>query len=159
MTTVVRRANAADAEALSSLNADVQALHATALPSRFKPVSAKTFPPAEVAALLARPDALAFLAEVDCVPAGYLYAEIVRRPETPFSYAYEMVYLHHISVRPGYRRKGVGHALLSALRATADDLRITLIGLDVWSFNEEARIFFRREGFTPYIERLWSGRD
>src|SRR5260370_1216980 len=94
---------------------------------------------------------------VDSIPAVYAYAETVHRPEAPFSYAYDMVYLPHLSVRPGRRRAGIGHTLLSALRSAARDLRIPLIGLDVWSFNEEARLFFRREGFTAYIERLWSG--
>jgi hypothetical protein len=26
----------------------------------------------------------------------------------------------------------------------------------VWTFNAEARAFFRRHGFAPYVERLWS---
>jgi ribosomal protein S18 acetylase RimI-like enzyme len=34
--------------------------------------------------------------------------------------------------------------------------RIDLVTLDVWTFNEEARAFFRRHGFTPFGERLWN---
>jgi ribosomal protein S18 acetylase RimI-like enzyme len=156
MSILVRRAGMADAETISRLNADVQALHAAALPGWFKPASASTLPPAEAAALIGGPDSLVFLAELGSEPAGYAYAEVIRRPEEPWREAFEMVYLEHISVRPEFRRKGVGAALLGAWRAGAAELGITLLGLDVWSFNEEARRFFRRHGFTAYNERLWN---
>jgi ribosomal protein S18 acetylase RimI-like enzyme len=152
----VRGATTADAELLSVLNADVQAVHATALPWRFKPPGPPSFPPAEASALLAKPENLVLIAEVDGKPAGYAYGEIVRRPETSLTYAYELLYVHHLSVRPEYRRNGIGSALLSAVRAAGLDLGITVLALDVWSFNEGARAFFRRHGFDQYNERLWS---
>lgn len=151
-----RQATTADAVLISSLNCDVQALHAAAMPWRFKPPGPDTFPPSSAAALLALPDHLVFIAEVSRDPAGYAYAEIVRRPETPFHYAHDLVHLHHISVRPGQRRSGVGRALIGAVRAAAEAEGIDLLTLDVWSFNEHARAFFCREGFAPYIERMWS---
>jgi ribosomal protein S18 acetylase RimI-like enzyme len=156
MPIVVRRANAADAETVSALNADVQALHAEALPWRFKPPGLDTFPPGAAAALLANAGNLVFIAEVDGVAAGYAYAEIVRRGETAFHHAHDLVYLHHISVRPEFRRLGVGGALLESVRAAAREAGIDEVALDVWTFNEAARAFFRRHGFVAYIERLWS---
>ena len=65
-----------------------------------------TFPPAEAAELIEDPNCLVFLAELGSEPAGYAYAEVIRRPEAPWREAYEMVYLHHISVQPACRRKG-----------------------------------------------------
>jgi ribosomal protein S18 acetylase RimI-like enzyme len=156
MATVIRQATAADAEIVSSLNADVQALHASALPWRFKPPSPETFPPSDAAALLAQPSNLVFVAEVDSLPVGYAYAEVIQRPEAPFHHAHEMVHLHHISVRPAHRRQGVGHALLDAVCLAGSQRGIELLTLDVWTFNEEARAFFHRHGFTSYIERLWN---
>lgn len=158
MPIAVRRAEAmeTDADLFSALNADVQAIHAAALPWRFKPPGPGTFPTAEALALLAKPENLVFLAHVDQNPAGYAYAEVMRRPETSLIYAYEMINVHHISVGSKYRRRGVGSALLRAVRASALDLGITLLALDVWSFNEDARAFFRRHGFDQYNERLWS---
>jgi ribosomal protein S18 acetylase RimI-like enzyme len=155
MKTVVRRASIADSELVSALNVDVQAVHAVALPSRFKPPLSGSMPQAEVAALLAKAETVVFLAYLDGTPAGYVYAEVVRRAETSLTYAYDMIYIHHISVRPNYRRLGVGSALLNAVRALGSDLSISLITLEVWSFNEAARAFFRRHGFDLYIERLW----
>jgi diamine N-acetyltransferase len=156
MPIAIRRATTLDAEVLSSLNSDVQTLHWSALPTHFKQPGPDTFPPAAAATLLAKPDNLVFVAEVDAVPVGYAYAEAVHRPETPFRYADDLIYVHHISVRPSHRKQGVGSALMDALRSAASDRGITVLALDVWTFNEAARSFFRRQGFTPYNERLWS---
>lgn len=152
----VRRATVDDAELIASLNADVQAIHAAALPSRFKAASAEAFDRAETVDLLTDPANLVFIADVDGEPAGYVYAEIIRRPETSLVYAYEMIYIHHISVRPAHRRRGVGTALIETLRAARRELNIGDLALDVWLFNDGARAFFRRHGFAVDHERLVS---
>jgi ribosomal protein S18 acetylase RimI-like enzyme len=156
MPVLIRRASTIDAELLSSLNVDVQTIHWSALPTRFKPPGPDTFPPSAAAELLAKPANFVFVAEVDSLPVGYAYAEVVHRAETPFSYADDLVYLHHISLRPSCRKQGLGRALMDAVRSAASGMGITVFALDVWTFNEDARSFFRRQGFTPYIERLWS---
>src|SRR5690348_15376323 len=139
MPIAIRQGTAADAEIISSLNADVQSLHAQALPTRFKPPSPETFPPAEAAALFDHAGNLVFIADVDSVPVGYAYAEVIHRFETPFTYAFDMIYLHHISVRPDHRKRGAGRALINAVLTVAGERGIDLVTLDVWSFNEEAR--------------------
>jgi len=156
MAIVVRRATNDDAALISTLNADVQAIHAAELPWRFKSPGPETFPPSAAASLLANPNNLVFVADIDSEPAGYAYAEVIRRSETPFHHAFEMIYLHHISVRSAHRRCGVGKSLIDAVRAAGQERGISLVTLDVYTFNEEARAFFRRSGFAPYIERLWS---
>jgi ribosomal protein S18 acetylase RimI-like enzyme len=152
----IRKAVTQDAATLGALNADVQDIHAAALPWLFKPSRPDTFAPGEVKCLLAQPENLFFIAEVDGTVAGYAYAEIREQPETPVSHAYDMIYLHHISVRPAHRRRGVGSALMGAVRDAAANAGITPIVLDVWTFNEEARAFFRCRGFAAYSEKLWS---
>jgi ribosomal protein S18 acetylase RimI-like enzyme len=156
MPIAVRKATTADAETVSSLNVDVQTIHWSAFPTRFKPPGSDTFPPTAAAALLAQPDNLVFVAEIGSAPVGYAYAQVVYRPETPFSYAENLVHLHHISVRPSYRNQGVGCSLMDAVRSAASERGMTVLTLDVWTFNENARSFFRRQGFTPYNERLWN---
>jgi GNAT superfamily N-acetyltransferase len=156
MSSVVRRASGADAELISALNVDVQGLHAAALPSRFKPSGPDSLPAAEALALIADPDHLVFIAEVDGAPAGYAYAELIFRHETSLHYASRTVYLHHLSVRPQYRRHGVGTNLIDAVRTAGRELGFTLLAADVWTFNHEARAFFIRRGFEVYNERLWS---
>jgi ribosomal protein S18 acetylase RimI-like enzyme len=157
MDIVVRAATPEDADAISRLNRDIQALHAQALPHRFKPPGPDTFPPLYVRALLARRRALFFLAEEDgsATPAGYVYAEFTGRPETSTSFAERHVYVHHIGVATPFRRRGVGAALLDAVRDASKVYGITTLVLDTWSFNEEARRFFRGYGLAPVSERLW----
>ena len=50
----------------------------------------------------------------------------------------------------------VAPGLMRTARAAAAELGITLLALDVWTFNEAARRFFRRQGFEAYNERLWT---
>jgi ribosomal protein S18 acetylase RimI-like enzyme len=158
MNSAVRRASEADAEVLSLLNADVQSLHASAMPERFKPLGPDTFPVTVARTLLANSSNLVFIAEVDSEPAGYAYAEVVHLPESSLRHAWDEVHLHHISVRPVYRRKGVASALLDSVRVAAGEIGISIVTLQVWSFNEDAQAFFRRQGFTPYMARLWNRR-
>jgi diamine N-acetyltransferase len=156
MTVAVRRATNADADVIAALNAEVQDLHANALPGWFKPAGPQTFPSEQAAALIAMPSSIVFLAERDAIPVGYAYAEVVAQPETAWRYAQSIVYVHQIGVRAEQRRQGIGAALLGAIRAEAERLGVTTVALDVWTFNEAARAFFRRQGFEPYNERLWS---
>jgi ribosomal protein S18 acetylase RimI-like enzyme len=151
----VRRATDDDADALSLLNTEIQALHANALPSRFKSPGPETCPPEAMMALLGLPENHFFVAEADGTAVGYVYAEIVRRPETTINHAYELVYVHHLYVRPAYQRRGVGRALLDAVRKAGVDLGISRLAVDVWTFNEGARAFFRSYGLQSYNERLW----
>ena len=153
---LIRKAVEQDAAILGALNADVQALHAAAMPWLFKPPGPDRFSPAAVKELLAEPDNVVLIAEGDGEAAGYAYAQVMQMRETPFIYAHSRIYLHHISVKPGQRRHGVGSALIAAVREAAAAAGVRLIALDVWTFNEEARGFFRRHGFAAYNERLWS---
>ena len=152
----VRQATPEDAPTISVLNADVQAVHANALPWLFKSPTAETFPPDAAAEILALPSAIVLLAFMGAQPAGYAYAEVRRRAETGLTRSYESVYLHHLSVRPVLRGRGIGSALLVALRSAAAEQNIARLELDVWAFNEPARKFFARHGFVVYNERMWT---
>jgi ribosomal protein S18 acetylase RimI-like enzyme len=153
----IRAATNADAPTLVSLNADVQAIHAQALPWRFKPPGAYTA--ADAQAVLARPSYFALLAETGGAPAGYVIAEVIRHPETGRHHAHAMIYVHEIGVREALRRRGVGRALLDAVKAYGKAGGIERIALDTWSFNEGALAFFQRYGLVPYNVRLWSKAD
>src|SRR5262245_65436188 len=123
----IRRAGDDDGETLSALNAELQALHAEALPLRFKAPGPDTFPHEAAIALLGLPENRFFLAEVDGAPAGYVYAEIVRRPETALNHAYELAYVHHLYVRPAWQKRGIGRALLDAVRAEGAQEGVTTL--------------------------------
>jgi hypothetical protein len=60
MAIIVRNATEQDADTLASLNADVQAFHAAALPWHFKTPGPDTFPRTVVPNVPARPENLVF---------------------------------------------------------------------------------------------------
>ncbi len=152
----IRPATQADAGAISLISREIQALHAAALPWHFRPDSDETFSPAELSELLEQPNNLILIAEADSVPAGYAYAVFVRRIETTLTYYHRQLYLHHIGVTAAQRRKGIGTALIAALRAAGKERSVDMLAVDVWRFNAEARAFYRRHGFESYNETMWS---
>lgn len=96
----VRPATPADAAAIERLSADVQAVHAAALPSLFKGPNVPSLPASQVQALLASHFSRILLAELAGIPAGYALVEIRRRAEDAFRFARDSVYVHHLSVQP-----------------------------------------------------------
>ncbi len=151
----IRQATIDDAETISELNADVQKVHADALPHLFKPPSKDGLPAAEVASLIQTPNHFFYLALEDDCPVGYLWAEVRRMPETPFRYAWDYVYVNHISLRPEARSKGYGKQLLEAAANLARQQGIATLALDVWSFNTRAHAAFESFGFQNFNERMW----
>jgi GNAT superfamily N-acetyltransferase len=156
MSIEIRRATSGDAVAVSALNDHVQSLHASAIPWRFKSPAAGDAASSFARDLVADPDAIVLLALLGAQACGYAYAAVNRRGETPLTNAYECVYLHHLSVFPSVRGRGIGSALLAAVRTIAAAYGIARMELDVWTFNEPARTFFSKRGFAVYNERMWS---
>jgi ribosomal protein S18 acetylase RimI-like enzyme len=152
----IRATTPDDACTICALNEHVQQIHAGAHPWRFKPPGPHTFSEKDAKDLLSNPGYFGFLALDQGAPIGYLVGEIVHRPETARVFAHELIYIHEITVRPSERRRGVGGSLLDAAKAHGRSLGISMITLDVWSFNEGALDFFQRNGLVPFNVRLWN---
>jgi diamine N-acetyltransferase len=155
MATEIRRATSEDAELLAELNRDVQLVHANALPWLFKPPTDVGEVVIEMKKALEREGHFAYLASVDGVIAGYVLVEHFQKQDGPRHVAHEMIYVHHISVRSEYQRKGVGKALLDAAKKQGQALGIGLFALDVWTFNAAAKKFFQNYGLTNFNEKMW----
>ncbi|MDH3228697.1 MAG: GNAT family N-acetyltransferase [Alphaproteobacteria bacterium] len=153
----VRAATQDDCAAIARLNGIVQDIHAAALPDLFKPVPAGACPSAAILEMMREDGAFMGLAEVDGTCAGYVYARIVRRPETAFRYAVVMVYVHHISVQPAFRGQGIGRELVAFVISRARRENIRTVAADVWSFNHAAKSFFERCGLSVFNERMSAG--
>jgi ribosomal protein S18 acetylase RimI-like enzyme len=151
----IRLATPNDAESIAALNAEVQQVHADALPHLFKPPSEETFPASLVRQLLAEPNTYIFIASENGAPVGYIYAQIIRRAETSLRYAWDRLYIHHLSVNQAAQRQGVGQSLIQAVVRVAKAHGIATIALDVWALNTKARSFFAAQGFTVYQETMW----
>ena len=145
----IRRARLADAEALARMSAEVQTLHAEALPHLFKPPGPQTFPAAAVRALLKDPEWIMLVATDGDEPVGYASAQLQRRADTPFRHPAELLCVHWMGVLAQRRRQGVGRALIDAMRAEAASRGVSTVTIDVWEFNAEARAFYEKVGFRP----------
>ena len=146
MTTVVRIATEADLDLLVQLNQAVQSVHAELYPDDFH----ATADAGRVRALLAPRLANVAIAEMDGRPAGYIWFEVQTRPASPFSPSRRRLYVHHLSVSPDARRRGVAAALMAHAEAYAEGEDIDEIALSHWAANAGAQKFFAAQGFAPY---------
>ncbi|RIK41011.1 MAG: hypothetical protein DCC55_13200 [Chloroflexi bacterium] len=153
-TVQVRLATLADAELISTLNADVQQLHADALPHIFKPPTDESWPPAAVGELIKNSDHYFWVAICDGVPAGYLYAQQRTSPVSPSKYEQDFLYIHHLSVKPSFQQRGCGERLVAAAKAFAQEQQLPELILDTWAFNEKAQRFFAQQGFEIFNYRM-----
>jgi ribosomal protein S18 acetylase RimI-like enzyme len=62
--------------------------------------------------------------------------------------------IDQIAVKDQYRGCGYGTQLLEAAQQLARDLGLSVIELEVWTFNEDAKRFFVAHGFTTLRERM-----
>ena len=150
----IRTATADDADTISSLNHELHSLHAVALPHIYKqgscegfPSPCEGFPIKQVTEILADPNDRIFIAYWDEKPVGYLYCQIQHQEEFAASRARDQIYIHLMSVNTSHQRKGIGTALFRTVTDLAHELGIKCLGLDVWSFNQDAIAFYENIGF------------
>lgn len=143
---IVRVATNADLDTLVRLNQVVQTVHAELYPADFH----VTVDADGLKALLApRLEAIS-IAELDSDQVGYIWFDVQTRSATPFSPPRKRLYVHHLSVAPEARRRGVARALMSHAEAHADAEALDEIALSHWAANTGAQEFFAAQGFEPY---------
>ena len=98
----------------------------------------------------ADPEARAMVALVDGEVAG-----MVLLMATDYAPLFEQrsVHTHYLHVRDGYRRRGVGKALLAAAVAYADEVGAEHIMTSVLPQMRETQRFYARLGFAPVVVR------
>jgi ribosomal protein S18 acetylase RimI-like enzyme len=65
------------------------------------------------------------------------------------------LYIEEISVRPAFRRRGCGEALIAAVCDLGRELQVDHISLDHWEFNRAAHEFFAQQRFVTRGEQTW----
>jgi diamine N-acetyltransferase len=145
-TIVVRIATEADLDTLAQLNQVVQSVHAGLYPDDFH----ATVDADGLKSLLGPRLADIAIAEVDGRPVGYIWFEEQTRTANAFSPPSRCLFVHHLSVLPDARRRGVAGALLAHAEAHAEGEDIDEIALSHWAANVRAQQFFAARGFAPY---------
>ncbi len=139
----VRAASEADLDAVVELNGYVQDLHARLYPKDFKQTSGGE----DVRAFFAARLGVIAVAESDDAIVGYSLREAQNLAETPFSPPRVRLYIHHLSVAPSARRRGVGAALMRHVQQLAEAQGLQEIALGAWAANRDAMRFFEAQGF------------
>lgn len=150
---VVRRATTRDMDGILAIAREVQALHAAARPDLFTPDGSESA--AEVVARIERAaDGAYWVAVMDGEVAGYAYARWQDEPASSWKHATRTLEIQAMGVAASHRRQGIGERLWTAVRDEAVRQRVDRVILNVWAFNESARTFYERLGFTPFHTRM-----
>jgi len=59
-----------------------------------------------------------------------------------------------LAVKEGFRRSGVGRALMERAHQWARDKGVTQVELGVWEFNEGAMAFYEKLGYRPASRKM-----
>jgi ribosomal protein S18 acetylase RimI-like enzyme len=154
----IRKAVAGDFPLVLELNREIQALHAKAEPSLFKPADHLNLSAERFRASVADPELRIYVAETEQgAAAGYVFAETPVRAESPYRFPARILYVHHLGVGHAHRGRGVGKRLMAHLVEQAKRDGFERIELDVWSFNRSARAFYAAAGFLTFNERMSLG--
>ena len=81
---------------------------------------------------------------------GHAVFVVETRAETMFTHARRFGHILQIEVEPQFRRQGIGQALLADCERIAVEKGLPRILLDVWSFNLNAREFYRSCGYADH---------
>jgi diamine N-acetyltransferase len=140
-------------DALAALNREVQDLHVSLEPGKFRRPAVD-----EVRTWLGKvlEDARfrILMATDEDRPCGYILLRIAEFPGNVFQAARKYLYVDQIAVRGDRRGRGIGTVLIEAAIRTAAELGLGRIELDVWSANRAARRFFASRGFSTSCERM-----
>jgi ribosomal protein S18 acetylase RimI-like enzyme len=150
----IRRATVDDAELIAQLVKPVHDIHVAAQPDFFKPYALSDELIADFRQRLLDPVNTFLIAEADGEAVGYVFAQVIERPDNLYSYASRYLLVDQISVNPEARSKRYGEALMQAVFDLAKLLELPRVMLGVWAFNQRAIAFYERLGFAPRDTRM-----
>jgi ribosomal protein S18 acetylase RimI-like enzyme len=149
----IRQARHTDLDDLVELNRDVQEMHVGFRPSVFKSTSDHDMTPA-LSEFIDSDCFHTFIAEDNGRAIGYVIAEFRHQKENAFKYSRDYLRIHQIAVAPSHRRKGVATALLNHAQALAEQAGVTRLEIDVYTTNQDAKVFYTAQGFRTFRELM-----
>lgn len=162
MTITIREATLLDYEALCGLFEEVDRAHREALPDLFQEAPGPPRDFVYVRALITDSDYAVIVAEDQDVAlehgaetlVGCLVAMLRTSPDVPILVPVRYAMVDTLVVAQAYRGLGVGRKLMERAERWAHARGIPRIELNVFEFNEEARIFYEALGYTTLSRRM-----
>ena len=127
---MVRFARKEDYEAINALRAPVCALHSNGYPALFKPVFAKDHQE-RVLKMMEDPEQDVLVEEENGQLLGFAMVEYIKREETNSIYAVHEAHIVEIGVDETSQGKGIGTALIQAVKDAAKVRGCRSVQLDV----------------------------
>ncbi len=155
MEVTIRRATAHDYDELCEIIEEVDALHREHLPHLFRKPEGPARERDYILGLLSDQDVAWFVAEVEGpVPrgtegrlAGFVHVVVRDTPPIPIVVPRRLAIVDNLAVREGFRRAGIGRALMDKAHRWARNKGATEVELNVYEFNESAIAFYRSLGY------------
>lgn len=150
----VRPAAEADFEAILDLYQEVDDLHLCLASDTFRRPEELLRSREWLAGIAADPEALLLVSEIDDVIVGLVEAAAGETKSLPFLVQKRFVTVYTLAVSSECRRRGVGRALMDAVREWAREQGAAEIRLTVYEANRQAAAFYEALGYTPSTREL-----
>jgi adenine phosphoribosyltransferase len=149
----IRQATKADFDPIGAVFAEENAFHTDLLPDRFQ-IAEPIMTHAWFDAILEDENQALLVAERREEIVGVLLAVIEASPNDPICRPRRYAYVAELAVAEGYRRQGIGRALMQAAERWAVSQGVNEIELNVWEANAGAITFYERLGYETIQRRM-----
>jgi ribosomal protein S18 acetylase RimI-like enzyme len=149
------RATPQDLNIFLDINKNVQELHHLNQPTIFKPHDQVTIAAEEFEKLISKNGMSLFLVKSKTNFCAYVLFEVIKKKESIFKFEEKKIYLQQISVKEEFQGQGVASEILSFLKDQAKENGIRKIELDYWTFNKNAELFYKKNGFSPFNQKMF----
>ncbi len=153
MTLEIRRAVDPDIGRILELLHQVEEVHREGRPDMFRPGGIK-YTESELAEIINSDETPVFVAVSEGVVLGYIFGEVNEVRGSPMLFDMKTLHLEDVCIDESCRGKGVGAVLLEYVAEWAKANGFNRLDLDVWEFNEGARRFYERYGFSTQKRRM-----
>ena len=148
--TKIRKAEADDAKEIQPLYLELMNLHAANLPNIF--TSETTVDIEEIKNDICEFEYF-YVVTIDSKVIGYMKGRYKNIEESHFVKTRDMILLTDLIIKEEYRNHGVGKKMLNFIEEEAKIKNISCIEIPVYSFNEQAKSFYTKNGYNAYVER------
>ena len=153
----IREATAADEAVLGALFVELNELHAEALPDRFRGVdlaAGREFVRQHMVQLAEAGGTLLVAAHEGRV-IGFVEVGVRHAPDLSIMVSRRYAHESALAVTAGFRRRGVGQALMERAHGWARDQGLDHVEVVVYDFNGEAAALYTKLGYAGLSRRLW----
>lgn len=157
----IREVTVGDEAAVCHLFAEVDDVHAEALPHVFRKTRSKAAATFRRGRLVRVGDegSVVFVAEHAGTLLGLVRVGVRQSPDLPIMTPRRYAFVHELVVAPGYRRRGVGRALMEHAHRWARERGLEQVEVVVYDVNRAAVALYERLGYTGLSHRLWRRLD